>query len=84
MTRLQEELGSGQFGRVYRGLWSHTTEGSSEIVEEEVAVKTMEGELTEEKRVKFLKETAIMAQFKHNFVICLKGILTDPPVSTLA
>ena len=79
LCRLHKQLGSGAFGRVYRGVWSHTAEKSSELVEEEVAVKTLEEELGQ--RIKFLQEAAIMAQFKHPYVICLRGIIIDPPVS---
>ena len=56
---------------------------SKESTTEEVAVKTLEGELTEKERIKFLQEAAIMAQFKHNFVVGLRGILIDHPVSVL-
>lgn len=59
-------------------------EGSSELVKEVVAMKTMDGELTETDRVKFLQEAAIMAQFKHNYVITLKGIMIEQPVSSVA
>ena len=58
-------------------------EGSSDLVKEVVAVKTMDGELTEMDRIKFLQEAAIMAQFKHNYVINLKGILIEQPVSSV-
>ena len=80
---MHEELGSGAFGKVYKGVWSHTAAGSEKLVEEEVAVKALEpGELMEDEEIKFLQEAAIMAQFKHNYVICLKGILFDQPVSS--
>ena len=79
-TRLEEELGRGQFGRVFRGVLARY-KGTTDEVLEEVAVKIMEGEITEEKRIKFLKEAVTMAQFKHSYVVSLKGILTDPQVS---
>ncbi len=46
-------------------------------------MKTLEGELTDKERIKFLQEAAIMAQFKHNFVVCLRGLLIDHPVSSI-
>jgi len=42
----------------------------------EVAVKSLEGSLTEDERVKFLQEAAIMGQFKHANVIRIFGIIT--------
>ena len=66
---------------VHRGLWHHSEGGES--VEEEVAVKSMEGNVTEEDRVKFLQEATIMAQFKHFNIVRIRGIITDPPVRQL-
>ena len=61
--RLCEELGSGEFGVVRRGVWSVGGE------EREVAVKSLADGSTEEKRIQFLQEAAIMGQFKHPNVI---------------
>ena len=48
----------------------------------EVAVKSLEGETTEEERVKFLQEAAIMGQFKHPNIIRIVGVVTSSqPVS---
>ena len=76
--RLQEYLGSGQFGTVNRGVWSPSPSSSNPGVE--VAVKSLEGESTEEERVKFLQEAAIMGQFKHPNIIRIAGVITtsDP------
>ena len=79
--RLLGELGSGAFGKVYRGMWSHTPEDSNEIVEEEVAVKTMRGGITQEEKLQFLQEAANVAQFKHHYVICMRGLVIDSSVS---
>ena len=45
--------------------------------EREVAVKSLADGSTEEKRVQFLQEAAIMGQFKHPNVITLHGVLLD-------
>ena len=75
-ARLSSELGSGEFGVVRRGVWSVGTE------EREVAVKSLADGSTEEKRIQFLQEAAIMGQFKHPNVITLHGVLLDQePVS---
>ena len=48
----------------------------------EVAVKSLEGETTEEERVRFLQEAAIMGQFKHPNIIRIVGVVTSSqPVS---
>ena len=63
---------------VYRGVLRPVTPRSSPGVE--VAVKSVEGNLTEEERVKFLQEAAIMGQFRHPNVIRIGGVITtsDP------
>ena len=71
MVRLLNKLGSGEFGVVRRGVWSVGGE------EREVAVKSLADGSTEEKRIQFLQEAAIMGQFKHPNVITLHGILLD-------
>ncbi len=83
--RLCEVLGSGAFGTVYRGVWSHSArEGEKESkVEEEVAVKTVDGEVSEMDRIKFLQEATIMAQFKHHAIIRLKGVLLKNQVNQI-
>ena len=68
---LSSELGSGEFGVVRRGVWSVGRE------EREVAVKSLADGSTEEKRIQFLQEAAIMGQFKHPNVITLHGVLLD-------
>ena len=67
-------LGNGAFGIVYKGVWCHADVGSEQIVEEEVAVKTMEGGASEEDRIKFLQEAAIMGQFDHPNIVKIMGI----------
>ena len=81
LYRLKEYLGSGQFGIVYHGLLT-VAEGDLEGGVKEVAVKTMENGASEEDRVKFLQEAAIMGQFNNPYIIKIYGILTSSqPVS---
>ena len=67
-----KELGSGEFGTVHLGLWSN---GSTDPVQ--VAVKTLNSQCSESDRVRFLREAAIMGQFKHNNVVQLHGVVTE-------
>ena len=68
---------------MYRGLL--TVSGvDSEGGVKEVAVKTMENGASEEQRIKFLQEAAIMGQFNNLYVIKIYGILTsNQPVINL-
>ncbi len=75
--RLHSLLGSGEFGEVYRATWNT---GQTQV---ELAVKTLNAESSNEDRVKFLQEAAIMGQFRHTNVIKMHGIVTiGEPVST--
>ena len=68
-----EELGSGQFGQVCKGLVGGTME---------VAVKTLKLGSGETEKVKFLREVAIMGQFSHPNIVKLYGVVTiGEPVS---
>ena len=79
--RLFKGLGSGAFGTVYRGLWIHARSSTTQqLVEDEVAVKSMDETNCEEERVKFLQEAAIMGQFNHPNIIKILGIVSDDPV----
>ena len=69
-------LGSGQFGTVNRGKWTHKDEEGTEVTTE-VAVKTMMDGATEEDKIKFLQEAAIMGQFSHPAVLKALGIVMD-------
>ena len=65
-------LGSGQFGTVNKAKWTHRDEE-----ETEVAVKTMMAGATEEDKIKFLQEAAIMGQFNHCNILRILGIIKD-------
>ena len=68
-----EELGSGQFGQVCKGLVGGMME---------VAVKTLKPGSGETEKVKFLREVAIMGQFSHPNIVKLYGVVTiGEPVS---
>ncbi len=58
-----------------KGVWLRE-EGGREI-SCEVAVKTMTEEATEENKVKFLQEAAIMGQFKQANILRIQGIIID-------
>ena len=85
--RLKEQLGSGQFGTVYRALWRKETESGGEVDGDEavieVAVKSLGKEASEKERVMLLKEAAIMGQFNHPYVVKILGIIDEEPVSEL-
>ena len=76
--RLQQQIGSGQFGTVHRGMWHHSDSTNDDEVLE-VAVKSIQSVANEEKRVKFLQEATIMGQFNHPNVLCILGIVLDDP-----
>ena len=74
--RFVKHLGSGQFGNVEEGMWF---DGSQEV---KVALKTLREDAKPADKVKFLQEAVIMAQFNHDNVIKLLGmVLEDNPVS---
>ena len=74
--RILEQLGSGQFGQVCKGLWSIA--GATM----ELAIKTLKPGAPEGEKVKLLQEAAIMGQFSHPNVVKLYGVVTvGEPVS---
>ena len=71
-----EQIGSGQFGTVSKGMW--TCEGESMLV----AVKSLRSDASESEKIKFLQEAALMGQFSHPYVIKIFGVVTvTMPVS---
>ena len=74
--RVVGHLGSGQFGSVEKGLWREGAKGTP------VALKLLKEGSSDEDKVKFLKEAAIMAQFRHPNVVSLCGVVSNAePVS---
>ena len=80
--RLRDVIGSGEFGTVHRGVWSHFETDTNKMVKEEVAVKTLDHQVSQKDKVKFLQEATIMAQFKQYNIVCIRGVLTQPPVGS--
>ena len=73
---MENKLGSGQFGEVYKGVWQ-VPDGDVEV-----AVKTLKEGAGQEDRVKFLQEAAIMGQFKDPNVVTMYGVvIAGEPVS---
>ena len=68
---LGDMLGSGQFGEVYKGVWVRSHDNM------EVAIKTLKEGSSDDDKVKFLQEAAIMGQFKHPNVVTMYGVVTD-------
>ena len=78
MFRVEEFLGSGQYGSVSRATWRFPSGVKK------VAVKVMRPSAADNARVKFLQEAAIMGQFFHSNVARLYGVVTvGEPVSCL-
>ena len=80
---LQDEIGSGQFGQVYKALWHTSGEQSTPFNKKDalpVAVKTLHSTSTTEMKTTFIQEAAIMGQFSHPNVLRLLGIVscTEP------
>ena len=71
VLRIDERLGSGEFGDVVKGYWK------SADYSVEVALKTLSGGQGQEGRRKLLQEAAIMSQFRHPNVVKLYGVVND-------
>ena len=70
LNSITEEIGSGEFGTVYKGVWN----SSSGLID--VAIKKLKENFAKEEKVKFLQEGAIMGQFHHPSIVKLHGIIT--------
>jgi len=79
--RLDIVLGSGEFGTVNRAIWTKEKPGTDSTEKMVVAVKTLAKNVSEDDRVKFLQEAAIMGQFIHPSILSLLGIVLEEPVS---
>ncbi|KJE90963.1 protein tyrosine kinase src [Capsaspora owczarzaki ATCC 30864] len=64
--QLRKQLGAGQFGEVWQGIWNNTTQ---------VAVKTLKpGSMSP---ADFLKEAAVMKKLRHPKLVQLYAVCTD-------
>ena len=71
--RIHGELGSGEFGVVTCGKWTHKE------AEVEVAIKMLNPGASDKDRLRFIQEAAIMCQFDHKNVVKLYGVVTESP-----
>lgn len=78
LYRIEQELGSGNFGNVHKGTWT----GSKGTLP--VAAKSVNEGASQTDKVRLLQEAAIMGQFKHPNITNLHGIVTQGgPVSII-
>lgn len=74
---LVSELGSGEFGTVHKGLYMPQKHHSNEkVFEYAVAVKCLKDDSGIKAREDFMREAAITAQFDHDNVVGLIGVVT--------
>ena len=73
-NRTLGELGSGEFGIVTYGKWRPSSDK-----EVEVAIKTLNTGASDNNRLRFIQEAAIMCQFDHENVVKLHGVVTEAP-----
>ncbi|XP_056598898.1 ephrin type-B receptor 1 [Triplophysa dalaica] len=70
-VKIEEVIGAGEFGEVYKGRLK--LPGKREI---HVAIKTLKAGYSEKQRRDFLSEASIMGQFDHPNIIRLEGVVT--------
>lgn len=73
---LNEVLGEGEFGSVYKGVMKCEVQNTSiyEPNEIPVAVKTLHDEHCKENRAEFLREASVMIKLSHHCIVRLIGI----------
>ncbi|XP_038214357.1 proto-oncogene tyrosine-protein kinase ROS [Zerene cesonia] len=71
---LTKFLGSGAFGEVFEGLARQIDNNAGNT---KVAVKTLRKGATEQEKTEFLKEAALMSNFKHEHILRLLGVCLD-------
>uniref|UniRef100_A0A674MKD9 receptor protein-tyrosine kinase n=1 Tax=Takifugu rubripes TaxID=31033 RepID=A0A674MKD9_TAKRU len=70
-VKIEEVIGAGEFGEVYKGRLK--LPGKRELY---VAIKTLKSGYVEKQRRDFLSEASIMGQFDHPNIIRLEGVVT--------
>jgi len=68
-----KELGYGEFGVVTLATWTDDDKSK------EVAVKALNSRASKKDKIKFFQEAALMAQFIHQNVIRMYGMVTIDP-----
>eukprot|EP00117_Sycon_ciliatum_P013124 scpid20563/ scgid4905/ Ephrin type-B receptor 1 len=68
---LKERIGQGHFAHVYKGEWNVGDEVRH------VAVKKLKSGASAETTTRFLRESAIMAQFNHQHIVRLYGVVVQ-------
>ncbi|KAH8863258.1 Focal adhesion kinase 1, partial [Schistosoma japonicum] len=73
---LEQVLGEGQFGDVYKGSYRRKPNFDPLLV----AVKTCKLDASYEERKRFLEEAYILGEFDHPHIIKLFGVCSDEPI----
>ena len=68
---MSSQLGTGQFGEVYKGELLQTSHGPVDVT-----AKLVKKGAPQEERVKLLQEAAILGQFRHKHIVRLVGVVT--------
>lgn len=76
---LGNEIGSGTFGKVYRGIGRELTAINGAKFGE-CAIKTISKKNANMDRYHFLIEASVMKQFNTNYIVKLYGVVSDEPV----
>ena len=71
LITLNNQLGVGQFGEVYRAEWEIHQHGLVDV-----AVKLVKKGAPQEETLKLLQEAAILGQFRHKHIVQLAGVVT--------
>eukprot|EP00127_Corallochytrium_limacisporum_P004888 Clim_evm32s191 gene=Clim_evmTU32s191 len=70
---IDEHLGSGAFGDVWQGRWMGFGYGDEPLP---VAIKTLQQDSDDEKRIAFFEEAELMKRFSHPNIVQLFGVST--------
>uniref|UniRef100_A0A914ZU15 receptor protein-tyrosine kinase n=1 Tax=Parascaris univalens TaxID=6257 RepID=A0A914ZU15_PARUN len=73
---LEEEIGRGTFGKVYRG-YANDVVSHGGVHFGECAVKTVAESANSAERLHFLVEASVMKQFHTSFIVKLYGVVSD-------
>ncbi|VDK48131.1 unnamed protein product [Anisakis simplex] len=73
---LEEEIGRGTFGKVYRG-YANDVVSKGGVRFGECAVKTVAESANSAERLHFLVEASVMKQFHTSFIVKLYGVVSD-------